>query len=468
MKDQNSLEGPKSLILGPKTKDLTSRVRGDAISQFTSFYGITMPNFSNVSINSPTFQTLIAPLEECISQNTKARECQTINDAEWLMTGILRVLSESKSGRDFLQKLFHQGKTVGVSQFFAKLRSSRRLDHIQETLNSLLELMKVQRRDMDQLAKFDELKSFQVFAGDGHHHEHACHDIKVDGTHWSTQHFYCLNYRTLGMSHFAMAQIGGDNKKEHDLKACKKKNLEEMRQGAGKGVKTLYVWDKAIIDYLFWAEMKRGGVYFLTLVKSNLRFDHEKDLEFDKEDPINQGVLCDQMVKSRTDKCLVRKISYHCPVTDKVFNFLTNLHHSIRPGLIALLYKMRWEIEKIFDDVKNRLDETKSWSTHPNGKTAQACFICLTLNLLRLFEDKLETEGAQNLQDPERREKRLKEALDKKKMTLEDVPNLAGLIKRVVQRSTILIRWLRAHLFSPTPWSESVWLLRASYGEFGR
>ena len=59
------------------------------------------------------------------------------------------------------------------------------------------------------------------------------------------------------------------------------------------------MWDKAIIDYLFWAEMKRGGVYFVTLVKSNLRFDHDKNLEFDKEDPINQGVLCDQSVKSR-------------------------------------------------------------------------------------------------------------------------------------------------------------------------
>ena len=300
-----------------------------------------MPILSELSADSPTFKALLEPLGESISKNTKGRVCQKTSDHDWLATGILRVLNESKSGRDFLQKLYHKGRGIGVGQFFSKLRSSRRLSHIQESLDTLLETMKDRRSEMDMLSKFDELKSFQVFAGDGHHHEHACHDAKIDGTHWTTQHFYCLNYRTLGMSLFATAQVGSDTKKEHDLKACKKKNIEEMRQGAGKGVKTLYVWDRAIIDYSFWSDMKRGGVYFLSLVKSNLRFDKEKDLEVDRHDSVNQGVLLDQMVRSRTGKCLIRRISYRCPVTDRVFNFLTNLHHSIRPGVIALLYKMR-------------------------------------------------------------------------------------------------------------------------------
>jgi hypothetical protein len=330
-----------------------------------------------------------------------------MSDLEWLETGVLRVLSDDQSGRAFLQKLFHLANDVGVSQFFAKLRSGRRLTDLQETQTRLLDLMEERRRDADPLLKFEELSKYLVFSGDGHYHEHACHDPKIDGSHRTTQHFYCLNYRTLGMNHFALAEICNGVKKEH--------NQKELRQGAGKGIKTLYVWDMAILDYPFWEEMKKGGVFFLTLCKSNLRFDLEKELEFDAEDPVNEGVLLDQMARSRTEGRLVRRVSYQCSTDGKVYTFVTNLYKTVRPGDIALLYKMRWEIEKVFDEFKNRLGEKKSWSTHEYGKKSQANFLCLTHNLLRLMEDKLESEGAVNKQDPERREKKAQECPEQKK-----------------------------------------------------
>ena len=456
------------MIRGPRNSPLTPLEERDATSQFTPFCEIAMSKLYDLSSDSPVFKTLMAPLEECLINNPKSRACQTMSDMEWLETGVLRVLSEDKSGRAFLQKLFHLGNHVGVGQFFAKLRSERRLTHLQETQARLLDLMEERRRDADPLQKFEELSKYLVFSGDGHYHEHACHDPKIDGSHRPTQHFYCLNYRTLGMNHFALAEIGDGVKKEHDLKACKKKNLKELRQGAGKGIKTLYVWDRAILDDPFGEEIKRGGVYVLTLCKSNLRFDHDKDLEFDSEDPVNEGVLHDQMVRSRTEGSSVRRVSYQCPTDGKVHNFVTNLYKNIRPGVIALLYNMRWEIEKVFDEFKNRLGEKKSWSTHENGKKAQANFLCLTHNLLRIMEDKLESEGAVNKQDPERREKRLSDALDKRSIEMNQVPNLAGLVQRVTQRSTILWRWLKIHLHLPTTLINAVWALRAGYVEFSR
>lgn len=437
-------------------------------SQFTSFCEIAMPTISDLSSESPVFRRLIEPLQDCIRNNSKAFSCQVTTDTDWLEIGIQRVLSEAVSGRDFLQKLFHQGKEISVGQFFAQLRSSRRLSYLKETLAQLLEVMKDRRREMDFLQEFEELSKFQVFGADGHYHVHACHDPIIDGSHRATQHFYCLNYRTLGLSHFALAEIGDQVKKESDIKACKKKNAEELRQGAGKGEKTLYVWDRAIVSYKFWEEMKRHAVYFLTMCKSNLKFDHDKDLDFDREDPVNQGVLCDMMVRSKTDGVSVRRISYRCPISGKVLNFITNLHHRVRPGVVALLYKMRWDIEKVFDEIKNRLAEKKSWSTHPNGKEAQAHFICLTHNLLRLLEDELEREGVVNLQDQTRRKERLEEALEKKRMKLEHAPMLRKLVRRVVQKSTLLIRWLRSHLNLPVPWRDAKLALLATYVNFSR
>jgi len=302
-----------------------------------------MSTIDTLSTESAVFKTLMTPLHECLTKNSNARACQTTSDLDWIETGVFRVLGENRTGRAFFQKLFHLGKGIGVSQFFSKLRSKRRLAHLEETQALLLDLMTEKRKDADPLLKFEELNSYQVFSGDGHYHEHACHDPKIDGSHRPTQHCYILNYRSLGINHFALAKIGEGVKKEHDIKICKRKNLKGLRQGAG-----------------------RGGVYFLTLCKSNLLFHHDKDLAFDSNDPVNQGVLVDKMVRSKTDESLIRRVSYQCPTDGKVYNFMTNLSKSIRPGVVALLYKMRWDIEKIFDEFKNRMGEKKSWSTHEN------------------------------------------------------------------------------------------------------
>ncbi len=56
-----------------------------------------------------------------------------------------------------------------------------------------------------------------------------------------------------------------------------------------------------------------------------------------------------------------RRVIYQCPITNEIFSFVTTLPHSIRPGVIVMLYLMRWEIEKLFDAFKNKLEEKKSW-----------------------------------------------------------------------------------------------------------
>jgi len=47
---------------------------------------------------------------------------------------------------------------------------------------------------------------------------------------------------------------------------------------------------------------------------------------------------------------------------------------TIPPGLIARIYKMRWDIEKVYDEMKNKLDEQKAWASTPTAKTMQAHF----------------------------------------------------------------------------------------------
>lgn len=69
-------------------------------------------------------------------------------------------------------------------------------------------------------------------------------------------------------------------------------------------------------------------------------------LPFDRQDPINAGVLSYDYVGCSAGVAMFR-VKYQCPVTGKKFNFINSLSN-ISPGLIAYLYKLRWDIEKFF------------------------------------------------------------------------------------------------------------------------
>ncbi len=68
----------------------------------------------------------------------------------------------------------------------------------------------------------------------------------------------------------------------------------------------------------------------------------------------------------------MRRVIYQDSETNLIYTYITNLAPSIPPGIVALLYKSRWDIEKVFDEFKNKLGEIKSWASTPTAKTCQA------------------------------------------------------------------------------------------------
>ena len=82
---------------------------------------------------------------------------------------------------------------------------------------------------------------------------------------------------------------------------------------------------------------------------------------------------------------MVRRITFRIPETGEVMAFLTTLGKSIAPGVVAQLSFLRWRIEKSFDEVKNKLHETKAWAMSFDAKRMQAAFIALAYNLSQLL-----------------------------------------------------------------------------------
>ncbi len=97
--------------------------------------------------------------------------------------------------------------------------------------------------------------------------------------------------------------------------------------------------------------------------------------QWDRADPRNAGVLGDELV-STSEGISVRPVRYYCAQRGEEFSFLTN-ECTLPRGVIAHLYRLRWEIEKTFDELKNKLGETKAWASSANAKAVQAQFLCM-------------------------------------------------------------------------------------------
>ena len=236
-----------------------------------------------------------------------------------------------------------------------------------------------------------ELGDFHIYAGDGHYHSAAVHEKKIEDKKYPVQHFYAINMRTGTMHHIDVARPAAGKKKEHDIRALKRLDIDTLRMGAPTGKKVLWVYDRAIIDFNQWYKWKHGsGIYVITREKKNMKLKVIGNYDFDQEDPRNNGVVDDQMV-ANSSGTMIRRVIYIDPVSGKRYRFLTNVFN-IPPGLIAFLYKERWNIEKVFDEVKNKLHEKKAWATTYTAKCQQARFIAITHNLLLIFEHNLERD----------------------------------------------------------------------------
>lgn len=355
---------------------------------------------------------------------------------------------------------------ISKSHYFESCKSRRRYHHLKSISDEFLrhysqQALKENELFEGQAAVNEFLKDIHLYAGDGHFHSASSHDPRDEKqVKHAIGHLYALNLRTQQLSHLALGS-DGTCKKPHDMKVLKKLDVATLRQGAQKGQKLLYIWDKAGIDFRQWYRWKHNnGIYFLSRVKKNMKLQHPMGARFDREDPLNAGVIADDMV-SHSCGTMIRRVRFRVPETGEIMEFLTNLGHGIPPGIVAQLYFMRWRIEKSFDEIKNKLYETKAWAMSTNAKQMQAAFIVLAYNLAQLLH-----QDADQLQDGDEpkssppgapgESKQAKRLSSLRKEVLkrgEQLPLLREIYQRPSQLSVKFYRWLRSHLYDSSPWS---------------
>ena len=163
------------------------------------------------------------------------------------------------------------------------------------------------------------------------------------------------------------------------MHAIKRLDLDALRGRQPKGTKVILAWDKAGIDFAFWHKVKMSsGLYFIALEKENMKLIKCGYRNFDRSDPRNAGVVSDENVGPGSGAgAMLRRITYIDPVEGTTYVYITT-EMTLAPGILALIYKQRWDEEKVFDEFKSKLVEKKAWGSSPTAKSTQALFLCLT------------------------------------------------------------------------------------------
>lgn len=402
--------------------------------------------------------TLLEPALRLLTNLDNYRANLDFSDSEFLTLGVRRINTLHPSGRSFLQSVRQCDLTdVSLKAYFGASSSSRRLSMLHE-LNTTLSRKIVPI--VDRFSAFPELAGRDVLAVDGHDIDHASHQPPATMANGRREvpdtvtGVFLRNLRT-GAAR-VLAQTDGH---QHEWSAVKARPWSDFHWHP-KARGTIVVVDPVAVDFVFLRGAKfKGGISVVTRTKTNLVVRQARSLEWNKKDSRNFGVLSDERVRFGAPGEF-RRIRYQDPETGEIYELLTTEFH-LPPGIIAHLYRLRWDIEKFFDVCENLLGEKKAWGTGPVSAQVQNEFLVLAHNLFIILSQKLEAQ--EGIRD-EKVEIKYEAALKVRKATArlkgKTVSPWVGLLRQITRWSSQFTRWIQDAIVHGWGWDQSIAKLR--------
>ena len=205
------------------------------------------------------------------------------------------------------------------------------------------------------LKSFPELDAYTVEVADGHFIDHACHTPKgANGKVYAAGFIYAMNLRN-GLLR-ALCCITNGITRHHEIPILRN-HIERQNSHNRQPGKNLYVYDKAVTDFAWWAKQQGHRNYMISVLKENSVATWIEAIAFDDSNPINTGIEDYSIYENQGVRFNV--VHYRDPETQKLYRFVTTLPKSMSPGIIAILYYKRWTIEKAYNNSKSNLKEKK-------------------------------------------------------------------------------------------------------------
>ena len=160
---------------------------------------------------------------------------------------------------------------------------------------------------------------------------------------------------------------------------------------------TIYVFDKGYNDYKAFEHFTNHKTGFITRIKDNASY--LKIEELDSEEHIHNGVLKDEIIEfeikkgKEISKLRLRKVVFYDRANKREFEFLTNLFE-MRADLIAALYKIRWQIELLFKQLKQNFPLKYFLGDNENAIKIQIYCVLIVNLLLAVIKKRLKRSWA--------------------------------------------------------------------------
>ena len=151
-----------------------------------------------------------------------------------------------------------------------------------------------------------------------------------------------------------------------------------------------YVVDRGYVDYRRLYEIEKKHAFFITRAKSNMRWQRLYSRSVDR----STGLRCDQTIRLTGVKTkdhypeLLRRVKFYDSETGNTYVFLTN-NFTITALQIAMLYKLRWQIELFFKWIKGHLKIKVFWGESENAVRTQIWVAVCTYLAVAIVRKKL-------------------------------------------------------------------------------
>jgi hypothetical protein len=148
---------------------------------------------------------------------------------------------------------------------------------------------------------------------------------------------------------------------------------------------TIVVMDRGYVDYGWWEQLTKQGVYFVTRLKKDILWDEVES----RKPPQNCNVIRDQIIRVRPSAQYKIETKFRI-VTILVkegeeLSFLTN-HVELGATTIAKIYKDRWQIETFFKCLK-QLARVKTFvGTSANALKTQIWAALIAVLILKFLQ----------------------------------------------------------------------------------
>ena len=148
---------------------------------------------------------------------------------------------------------------------------------------------------------------------------------------------------------------------------------------------TIVVMDRGYVDYGWWEQLTKQGVYFVTRLKKDILWDEVES----RKPPQNGNVIRDQIIQIRPSAQNKMETKFRIvtilDTEGKELSFLTN-HVELGATTIAKIYKDRWQIEIFFKCLK-QLARVKTFvGTSANALKTQIWAALIAVLILKFLQ----------------------------------------------------------------------------------